>query len=177
MIFEDFSSAWSAMIWSTFALAVVMGAIVNKTNFCTMGAVSDWVNMDDKGRMRSWLFAIAVALLGVTILESLGLANTDNAFPPYRSGNLIWAENILGGFLFGIGMTFGSGCGNKTLIRLGGGNLKSIMVFLPHWCNRVFYGQSTARQRPDTYVVTFPRLDQTVSQSHLRVAIRILGHC
>jgi hypothetical protein len=85
--------------------------------------------MDDKGRMRSWLFAIAVALLGVTILESLGLANTDNAFPPYRSGNLIWAENILGGFLFGIGMTFGSGCGNKTLIRLGGGNLKSIMVF------------------------------------------------
>ncbi|MGB5768200.1 MAG: YeeE/YedE family protein [Arenicellales bacterium] len=129
MIFEDFSSAWSAMIWSTFALAVVMGAIVNKTNFCTMGAVSDWVNMDDKGRMRSWLFAIAVALLGVTILESLGLANTDNAFPPYRSGNLIWAENILGGFLFGIGMTFGSGCGNKTLIRLGGGNLKSIMVF------------------------------------------------
>ena len=129
MIFEDFSLAWSAMIWSTFALAVVMGAIVNKTNFCTMGAVSDWVNMDDKGRMRSWLFAIAVALLGVTILESLGLANTDNAFPPYRSGNLIWAENILGGFLFGIGMTFGSGCGNKTLIRLGGGNLKSIMVF------------------------------------------------
>ena len=130
MIFEDFSSAWSAMIWSTFALAVVMGAIVNKTNFCTMGAVSDWVNMDDKGRMRSWLFAIAVALLGVTILESLGLANTDDAFPPYRSGNLIWAENILGGFLFGIGMTFGSGCGNKTLIRMGGGNLKSIMVFL-----------------------------------------------
>ena len=130
MLFEDFSSAWSAMIWSTFALAVVMGAIVNKTNFCTMGAVSDWVNMGDKGRMRSWLLAIAVALLGVTILESLGLANPDNAFPPYRSGNLIWAENILGGFLFGIGMTFGSGCGNKTLIRLGGGNLKSIMVFL-----------------------------------------------
>ena len=130
MLFEDFSSAWSAMIWSTFALAVVMGAMVNKTNFCTMGAVSDWVNMEDKGRMRSWLFAIAVALLGVTILESLGLANTDDAFPPYRSGNLIWAENILGGFLFGIGMTFGSGCGNKTLIRMGGGNLKSIMVFL-----------------------------------------------
>ena len=130
MLFEDFSSAWSAMIWSTFALAVVMGAVVNKTNFCTMGAVSDWVNMDDKGRMRSWLLAIAVALLGVTILESFGLANPDNAFPPYRSGNLIWAENILGGFLFGIGMTFGSGCGNKTLIRLGGGNLKSIMVFL-----------------------------------------------
>ena len=112
MVFEDFSTAWSVMIWSTFALAVVLGA--NKTNFCTMGAVSDWVNMGDKGRLRAWFFAIAIALLGVTILESLGLINTDNAFPPYRSANLIWAENILGGFLFGIGMTFGSGCGNKT---------------------------------------------------------------
>jgi len=130
MIFEDFSSAWSAMIWSTFVLAVVLGAVVNKTNFCTMGAVSDWINIGDKGRMRAWFFAIAVALLGVTILESLGLINTDNAFPPYRSANLIWAENILGGFLFGIGMTYGSGCGNKTMIRIGGGNIKSIMVGL-----------------------------------------------
>ncbi len=130
MIFEDFSSAWSVMIWSTFALAVVLGAVVNKTNFCTMGAVSDWVNIGDKGRIRAWFFAIAVALLGVTLLESQGLVDPDNAFPPYRSGNLIWAENILGGFLFGIGMTFGSGCGNKTFIRIGGGNIKSIMVFL-----------------------------------------------
>ena len=130
MVFEDFSSAWSTMIWSTFALAVILGAVVNKTNFCTMGAVSDWVNMGDKGRIRAWMFAIAVALLGVTIFETQGLVSPDLAFPPYRSGTLIWAENILGGFLFGIGMTFGSGCGNKTLIRLGGGNIKSIMVFL-----------------------------------------------
>ena len=130
MLFEDFTSAWSAMIWLTFALAVLMGAVVNKTNFCTMGAVSDWVNMNDKGRMRAWLLAIAVALLGVTVLETYGLMNADLAFPPYRSGNLVWAENILGGLMFGVGMTFGSGCGNKTLIRLGGGNLKSIMVFL-----------------------------------------------
>ncbi|MDX2503787.1 MAG: YeeE/YedE family protein, partial [Gammaproteobacteria bacterium] len=43
---------------------------------------------------------------------------------------LIWAENLLGGFLFGIGMTLASGCGNKTLIRIGGGNIKSIIVFL-----------------------------------------------
>jgi uncharacterized membrane protein YedE/YeeE len=130
MIFEDFSSAWSALILLSFALAVVMGAVVNKTNFCTMGAVSDWVNMGDKGRIRAWMFAIAVALLGVTIFEAQGLVSPDLAFPPYRGGTLIWAENILGGFLFGIGMTYGSGCGNKTLIRMGGGNIKSIMVFL-----------------------------------------------
>lgn len=128
MIFETFDEARTILMWSTFAIALVMGAVVNKTNFCTMGAVSDAVNMGDWGRVRAWLFAIAVALLGVTVLEASGLAAPDNAFPPYRMGQLIWAENLLGGLLFGIGMTLASGCGNKTLIRIGGGNLKSIMV-------------------------------------------------
>jgi uncharacterized membrane protein YedE/YeeE len=129
MVFESFSEANSALIWSTFAIALVLGAVVNKTNFCTMGAVSDVVNMGDWGRMRAWLFAIAVALLGVTVLEAIGMVNADTAFPPYRMGQLIWAENLLGGFIFGIGMTYASGCGNKTLIRIGGGNIKSIVVF------------------------------------------------
>ena len=106
-----------------------MGVVVNKTNFCTMGAVSDLVNMGDTGRMRAWLFAIAMAVLGVAILEYLGLVDATGTFPPYRAGNFIWAENILGGLMFGIGMTLASGCGNKTLIRIGGGNLKSIVVF------------------------------------------------
>jgi uncharacterized membrane protein YedE/YeeE len=130
MTFESFIEAQSTMLWATFAIAVVLGAVVNKTNFCTMGAVSDWVNMNDLGRVRAWLLAIAVAMLGVVILEYMGLANPGAAFPPYRSGTLIWAENILGGFMFGIGMTLASGCGNKTLIRIGGGNIKSIMVLL-----------------------------------------------
>ena len=130
MLFENFIAAETALLWGAFAIALVMGVVVNKTNFCTMGAVSDLVNMGDTGRMRAWLFAIAVSLLGVAILEYSGLVDVSNTFPPYRAGSLLWAENILGGLLFGIGMTLASGCGNKTLIRIGGGNLKSIVVFL-----------------------------------------------
>jgi uncharacterized membrane protein YedE/YeeE len=128
MVFESFAPAQSFFLWTTFGIALVMGALVNKTNFCTMGAVSDWVNMGDTGRLRAWLFAIAVAMLGVTILEASGLVKLAATFPPYRANQLVWAENLLGGLLFGIGMTLASGCGNKTLIRIGGGNLKSIMV-------------------------------------------------
>lgn len=130
MGFEDFSGAHFAILSITFLIALVLGAVVNKTNFCTMGAVSDAVNMGDWGRMRAWMFAIAVALVGMLVLESSGLVNPDQAFPPYRAGNLIWAENLLGGLIFGIGMTLASGCGNKTLIRIGGGNLKSVIVLL-----------------------------------------------
>jgi uncharacterized membrane protein YedE/YeeE len=130
MVFESFIEGLSFFLWSTFVIAVIMGAVVNKTNFCTMGAVSDMVNMGDYGRFRAWLLAIAVALLGVTALEYLGMVEVNSTFPPYRNGQLVFGENILGGLLFGIGMTFASGCGNKTLIRIGGGNLKSVMVFV-----------------------------------------------
>lgn len=130
MTFENFFAAQSSFLWAAFGIALVMGAVVNKTNFCTMGAVSDLVNIGDSGRFRAWLLAIAVALLGVTLLEPLGLVNPDGSFPPYRSGELLWIENLLGGLMFGIGMTLASGCGNKCLIRIGGGNIKSIMVML-----------------------------------------------
>jgi len=129
MQFESFFEAQSAMLWGVFIIAVVMGALVNKTNFCTMGAVSDLVNMGDTGRMRAWLFAIAIATIGVTLLEYLGMIDLGGTFPPYRGSNLVLGENIIGGLLFGIGMTLASGCGNKCLVRIGGGNIKSILVF------------------------------------------------
>ena len=130
MIFESFAESLSFFLWSSFIISVILGAIVNKTNFCTMGAVSDMVNIGDYGRFRAWILAIAVATLGVSVFEYMQLVNVTETFPGYRSTQLIYAENILGGVLFGIGMTFASGCGNKTLIRIGGGNIKSILVFI-----------------------------------------------
>ena len=134
MTFSDFASAQSFYLWSIFILSLVMGAVVNKTNFCTMGAVSDLVNMGDKGRLRAWLLAATVAMLGVTVLEFMSVFNLSTSLPPYRSpapnDGFPWGRFVLGGILFGIGMTLGSGCGNKTLVRIGGGNIKSILVFI-----------------------------------------------
>jgi uncharacterized membrane protein YedE/YeeE len=111
-----------------FALAFIFGAVGNKTNFCTMGAVSDWVNMGDSSRMRMWLLAIAVALLGSSALELAGLVDLSKSI--YPGPNFTWLSYLVGGFLFGVGMTLGSGCGSKTLIRLGAGNLKSLIVYV-----------------------------------------------
>ena len=129
MVFEDFASAHNMVLMIVLGLAFILGAVVNKTNFCTMGALSDWVNIGDTGRFRAWVMAMTVALIGVTALEASGMVNLDNTFPPYRGSNFAWFEYLLGGIIFGVGMTLGSGCGNKALIRIGGGNLKSIIVF------------------------------------------------
>jgi len=137
MTFADFASAQSFYIWSIFLLSVALGVIVNKTNFCTMGAVSDLVNMGDKGRLRAWILAATVAMIGVSILEYFMVFDLTSTLPPYRgvsNQDLLyafpWGRFVFGGILFGIGMTLGSGCGNKTLIRIGGGNIKSIFVLV-----------------------------------------------
>ncbi len=117
------------VLLSVFVIAALMGAAVNKTNFCAMGAVSDWVNMADTGRLRAWLLAIAVAMGSVLALEASGRVNiSGTTFPPYRTENFAWLRYLLGGGMFGIGMTLASGCGSKTLVRIGGGNLKSLVV-------------------------------------------------
>jgi uncharacterized membrane protein YedE/YeeE len=111
-----------------FLLAFVFGAVGNKTRFCTMGAVSDWVNMGDLGRMRMWLLAIAVALLGSSALHLAGVIDLGKSI--YPGPNFTWLSYIVGGLLFGVGMTLGSGCGSKTLIRIGHGSLKSLVVYV-----------------------------------------------
>ena len=111
-----------------FLLAAIFGAVGNKTEFCTMGAVSDWVNMGETSRLRMWLLAMAVALLGSSALHLAGIVDLSKSI--YPGPNFTWLSHIVGGFLFGVGMTLGSGCGSKTLIRVGTGNLKSVVVYI-----------------------------------------------
>ena len=118
----------SVVAWGGLVLGFAFGAVANRTNFCTMGAVSDVVNMGSWGRMRMWLLAIAVAIAGAQALDLAGVVDLGKSI--YVRANVTWLSYALGGLLFGIGMTLGSGCGSKTLVRLGGGSLKSLVVFV-----------------------------------------------
>ncbi|HEY7943252.1 MAG TPA: YeeE/YedE family protein [Casimicrobiaceae bacterium] len=114
--------------WLAFALAFVFGAVANRVNFCTMGAITDVVHVGDWRRMRMWLLAIAVAIAGAAALEAAGLVDLSKTI--YTTPRIAWLSYLVGGFLFGFGMTLASGCGSKTLIRFGGGNLKALVVLI-----------------------------------------------
>ena len=116
------------VVWGGLALGVTFGAVANKINFCTMGAISDIVNMEHWGRMRVWMLVIAVALIGTNLLHYLGLVDLNKSI--YQRPVLPWLSMLLGGTLFGIGMTLAGGCVNKNLIRVGGGNLRSLVVLI-----------------------------------------------
>ncbi len=111
-----------------FALAFVFGAVANRVNFCTMGAVTDVVNFGDWRRMRMWLLAIAIAIAGAGAMQAAGLIDLAKSY--FTGPKVSWLSHLVGGFLFGFGMTIASGCGSKTLIRAGQGNLKSLVVLV-----------------------------------------------
>ena len=93
-----------------------------------MGAVSDAFIMSNWTRLKQWSLAIGVAMIGVALMSYLGIIDTSKSI--YTGTRVLYLSLFLGGVLFGIGMVLASGCGSKTLVRIGGGNLKSVVVFL-----------------------------------------------
>ena len=118
----------SQVLWAALACGVAFGAVAQRSHFCTMGAVSDIVNMGDWTRMRMWLLAIAVAMIGFNVLVYSGALDAKHSV--YTGAKLLWLSYLVGGLMFGFGMVLASGCGSKTLVRIGGGSLKSLVVFV-----------------------------------------------
>ncbi|MGI9505890.1 MAG: YeeE/YedE thiosulfate transporter family protein, partial [Geminicoccaceae bacterium] len=124
----DDLSATSMVALAAFISGLVFGAVVQRTHFCTMGAIADLVLFGDGRRMRAWLLAIAVALVGSQLLAVAGIVDLAGSF--YRSSNILWLGALVGGLLFGFGMTLTGGCTSRNIVRLGAGNLKSLVVLL-----------------------------------------------
>jgi hypothetical protein len=110
------------------AIGLAFGAVTERSGFCTMGAVSDWAGLGDTTRLKAWALAAAIAILGTQTLAAGGWV--DPARSIHGGTRLVWLGHILGGALFGIGMTLAGGCASRSLARLGAGNLKSLVVVL-----------------------------------------------
>jgi uncharacterized membrane protein YedE/YeeE len=117
----------SLVLWAAFAVGTAFGFIAQRTHFCTMGAISDIVNMGSWTRMRMWAMAVGVAMIGFHAMGWLGWIDTTQTI--YASGRIIWLSALIGGGMFGLGMVLASGCGSKTLVRIGAGSLKGLVVF------------------------------------------------
>lgn len=124
----DDLSARSMVALAALISGLIFGAVVQRTHFCTMGAIADLVLFGDGRRMRAWLLAIAVALAGSQLLAVAGVIDLADSL--YRSSNILWLGALIGGLLFGFGMTLTGGCTSRNIVRLGAGNLKSLVVLL-----------------------------------------------
>ncbi len=124
---EIVSLQHSAALWA-FLLSVVFGAVTQRSNYCTMGAISDLVNFGDWTRARMAIASVGVAIIGVAWLKASGTVDIGKSF--YVAPKLIWLSHIVGGLCFGFGMTLAGGCGSKTLLRVGSGSLRAFVTIL-----------------------------------------------
>ncbi|MFM8692775.1 MAG: YeeE/YedE family protein [Limnohabitans sp.] len=116
------------VLLAAFGLSILLGMVLHRSHFCTMGAVSDWILMGSLRRARQWALAVAVAMLGFGTLAASGQISPLNTI--YNTPTLPWLAFVLGGLMFGMGMVLASGCLSRSLVRLGAGNLKSLVVLL-----------------------------------------------
>ncbi len=116
------------VVWGGVIIGVAVGALSQATRFCTLGAIADAHTMGNFVRLRMWVLAVAVAIFLTQSLVLAGLLNDQASF--YTSSRLLIASHIVGGLLFGFGMTLASGCGSRMLIKIGEGSLKAVVVFL-----------------------------------------------
>ena len=127
MTLAELGALRTEVLWVAFAVALAFGVLVQRTQFCTMGAFSDVVNLGAWTRMRMWGLAVGVAMVGFNALGWLGLIDVRSTI--YAGEQVLWLSALVGGGLFGFGMVLASGCGSKTLVRAGAGSLKAVVVF------------------------------------------------
>ena len=76
------------------AIGIFFGFVVQRTNFCTMGGISDMLTFGDTRRFRAWVFATAVAIVGAQALAAAGVV--DLAKSMYMSATLDWSGALIG---------------------------------------------------------------------------------
>lgn len=109
-------------------IGLLFGYVTARTNFCTMGAISDAMLLGDTRRWRAWVLAIAVAIAGTQALADAGAVPLARAM--YLAPSLNWFGSIAGGLMFGFGMVLAGGCASRNLVRVGGGDVRALMVLM-----------------------------------------------
>lgn len=109
-------------------IGLVFGALAQRSSFCTVAALSNWVLLRDYTQAHAYMAALGIALLGTGLLEWGGWVAIGES--SYRSARLDWMGLVLGGLIFGFGSMLAGGCATRTLIRTAEGNLGALVTLL-----------------------------------------------
>ncbi|WP_137699970.1 YeeE/YedE family protein [Marimonas lutisalis] len=107
---------------------ILLGLAARLGRFCTMGAIEDLLYGGSSIRMRMWVLAIGIAIMGTFGLTAAGMLVPEQSF--YLSIRWMPLASILGGLIFGYGMALAGNCGYGSIARLGGGDLRAFVIVL-----------------------------------------------
>jgi hypothetical protein len=105
---------------------VILGLAARLGRFCTLGAIEDFLYQGSDTRLRMWGLAIGIAGIGAFTLVGLGALDPTQTI--YHLSPFSPAFAIIGGLMFGYGMSLAGNCGFGALARFGGGDLRSFVI-------------------------------------------------
>ncbi len=108
------------------AMGTLVGFVTRRSHFCTMSALERHWYAGDSNGLRAWVLAAATAMLFTQALVATGSIDLSGSF--YMVPMINWAGSILGGLMFGIGMALVGTCAFGAIVRMGGGNLRALVV-------------------------------------------------
>lgn len=104
------------------------GFAVQRARLCSFGALEDAFMGGNWRRMKAYGLALAIALVGTQALVLF--AGFDPATTTYVPNRFAFAGAIAGAILFGLGMALVGTCAFGSLVRLGGGDLRSLVTLI-----------------------------------------------
>ena len=122
------SAPGTAMTVGGALIGVLFGGLLQRTNYCVMGAVSDWQLSANLNRLGAVALGAATAILLVQMSAAAGLVDLSRTM--YLTPRINWAGAIGGGLLFGIGMVYAGGCPSRSLVRAGGGDFRAVVSLM-----------------------------------------------
>lgn len=131
MLYSSFISALTAVI-----CGLSLGFILQRGRFCLNSAFRDIIFIKDLTLFRSYLLCLVVAVIGTNLLEDAGLimAFDQETGQVVASGllrqNFVPIANIVGGFLFGLGIVLAGGCASGIVYRLGEGQVAALIAIV-----------------------------------------------
>ncbi|MBL8587883.1 MAG: YeeE/YedE family protein [Methylobacteriaceae bacterium] len=119
--------AWAAAA-AGFVIGAACGFFVRRARLCTFGATESALIGGDWRAMKAFGLALGLALVGAQTLILAGFLVP--AGTTYVAERLPVLSIALGSILFGLGMSLVGTCAFGSLTRLGGGDLRSLVVML-----------------------------------------------
>ena len=116
------------VLWCALAVGLAFGVVGQMTGFCLNRALRDYHVYRSDSKLRSFLLAMGVAVIGTQCASMLGLVDLQKSI--YLVPSISWLLLPLGAVAFGYGMILANGCGARALVMLGHGNLRSLWVLL-----------------------------------------------
>src|SRR5512139_3470183 len=115
-------------LWGGLVLGVLLGVVLQRSSFCARAALADAFEGKDKGRLRAFVLAMAVTLLGSQLLAGFGLVNL--AGTPYLRAGVPLLGRLVGGAIFGAGMMLAGGCPSRLIVRAAQGQGAALLTWL-----------------------------------------------